>query len=224
MSANNEICGSVMRHRRFRATTAMRDYGIGDLVVLARQGDRNAFDELARRIQPTIAACARQCGLGPASADDLKQETLLALYRHLAAIRNAEAVNGWVRTTARRIAWGLKQSDHIDVARLDRMLPCVVGPNSPEDDVVAATESERIRTAFAGLPSRDREVLALTVMPDEPRPYDEIAAELGCAVGSVGPFRMRSLDHLDRALRINARSPHGASRARHGLTSSAVAV
>ena len=54
-----------------------------------------------------------------------------------------------------------------------------------------------LREAFGDLPPDCQRLLALLIA-DPPVPYAEISSRLGIAVGSIGPYRSRSLDRLRR--------------------------
>ena len=56
-------------------------------ILRAQCGDRDAFELLLRRVQPSLDGC--QVGLvGPSDADDVLQEVLLQIYRRLTCLEN----------------------------------------------------------------------------------------------------------------------------------------
>ncbi len=75
-----------------------------DLIAAARDGERDAADELARRHYPRIlAALARQLG-DSEEARDAAQDTFLAAFRGLAGLRTPRLFAVWLRRIARNQA------------------------------------------------------------------------------------------------------------------------
>src|SRR5271154_6443194 len=75
---------------------------ITDLVTRARNGDKQAWDELYERYAPLIWSICRRHRLRQADADDVGQTVWLQLVDQLAAIRDPAALPGWIATTPRR--------------------------------------------------------------------------------------------------------------------------
>jgi RNA polymerase sigma factor (sigma-70 family) len=192
----------AVRSRRPRSSD-LADLALSDLCALALDGNDDAFVEITRRFGSLINRCAQDCRLDKATADDLAQDTWLMLFKYLPSIRTPEALPGWIRTTAQRRAWAIRTRGAVDVDRFAQQAPQAqfVGP---EEAAIEAEESTEVRRAFRKLPARDQAVLGLTVMSQPAPAYTEVAKSLGCAVGSIGPFRSRSLDRLDRILTASA--------------------
>src|SRR5689334_4030469 len=72
-----------------------------ELVLLARDGDQAAWDELVKRLEPVIRSVTRRHRLRAADAADVAQFTWLQLTRHLPRLHEPARVPGWVATTAR---------------------------------------------------------------------------------------------------------------------------
>jgi DNA-directed RNA polymerase specialized sigma24 family protein len=75
------------------------------------------------------------------------------------------------------------------------------------DEVVAGADARLLRgerdaalwNAFKRLPQRDQALLRMLTADPTPS-YEEIAAALGVAIGSIGPKRGRALERLRREL------------------------
>ena len=67
-----------------------------------------------------------------------------------------------------------------------------------DEEVIVAERNAALRAAFAELPPRCYQLLAMLV-GDPPPPYAEISVKLGLPVGSIGPTRARCLERLRRS-------------------------
>ncbi|MFY9692037.1 MAG: sigma-70 family RNA polymerase sigma factor, partial [Candidatus Acidiferrales bacterium] len=61
-------------------------------------------------------------------------------------------------------------------------------------------EEQRIRRVLDDLPPRCRQLMQMLFFEEPPRPYQEVARELGIAPGSIGFIRQRCLDRLRKKL------------------------
>lgn len=167
--------------------------GDGSLLEACRAGDDRAWRRLVDRYVRLVYSIPVNFGLSPADADDVTQATFAILLSSLHAIEDERRIGAWLATVARRQTWR-----HAERIRRD----------SPWDDTVMAATAdeatadrrvEEMAWLHQGLDQLDdrcsRLLLALYFTP-EPRPYTEVAAELGLPVGSVGPTRGRCLDKL----------------------------
>ena len=69
------------------------------------------------------------------------------------------------------------------------------------EHILRETEDEQnLRQAMAELPPRCRELVQMLFYDEPVRPYQEIAAILGIAVGSIGFIRQRCLERLRKRL------------------------
>jgi len=163
-------------------------------------GDPGGLDDLVAVMTPVLWHVVRAYRLSDSAAEDVIQNTWLALVRRRAAILDPVAVGGWLTTTARREAWrtaGAKATPTpVEDDELAQALP---QEGSAEDSVVRHDESERLWAAVDGLPERCRRLLRIVAFENRPD-YRELATELGMPVGSIGPTRGRCLAKLRIAL------------------------
>jgi len=81
----------------------MRNYPpVTDLVIRAKNGDKQAWDALVERYAPLIWSICRRYRLGNADAEDVNQSVWLILVDQLAALREPAALPGWLATTTQR--------------------------------------------------------------------------------------------------------------------------
>ena len=181
------------------------------LATRARNGEKQAWDELVDRYAPLIWSICRRYRLGRADAEDAGQSVWMQLAGQLASPRDPAALAGWLATTTQR------ECGRVLRAARNQEAPA----HSPEipDTTTGAAESEllmaerhaALREAFTHLPPGSRQLIAMLIQ-DPPVPYAEISAKLGIPVGSIGPSRSRCLDMLRRhpaiAALINAETPN----------------
>src|SRR5215475_8625868 len=176
------------------------DPPVTDLVKRAKDGDQQAWDALVERYAPLIGAVCRRYRLGSADAEDVNQSVWLTLVDQLAALREPAALPGWLATTtqrecgrvlraARKPQTGWYAPDTEDIA--DEQAA------TAEEELLQAERHAALREAFTYLPPSCQQLIAMLIQ-DPPVPYALISAELGIAVGSIGPTRRRCLAKLRR--------------------------
>lgn len=161
-----------------------------------RANDPDALEELVRLLSPTLWQVVRATGLDRASAEDVVQNTWLALVDHADSISNPMAVAGWLCTTARREAWRVSKKVRREVATddaaLGAALPSIAGP---EDGLVQADEKAVLLRALARISERCQALLRMLAAGPRPE-YAEVSEALDMPVGSIGPTRARCLEKL----------------------------
>lgn len=166
--------------------------GEGSLLEACRAGDDRAWRLLVDRYVRLVYSIPLNFGLSPADADDVTQSTFAILMSSLRVIESEDRLGAWLATVARRQTWR-----HVERARREAPVDAPVGADV--DEAAAARRVEDMEWLHQGLGRLDercaRLLLALYFTP-EPRPYTDVAAELGLPVGSIGPTRGRCLDKL----------------------------
>ncbi len=136
-----------------------------DLIFAQRAaaGDAAARDQLLARHYETIRRLCRRLCPDAATADDVFQETLLAVLRNLGSYRGDASFTTWVYTVARTHYGRRIRTDQRHRARADRLATFLVslpGASEDQDDALAVGElRERVRCALASLSPLDRAVL-----------------------------------------------------------------
>jgi RNA polymerase sigma-70 factor (ECF subfamily) len=159
--------------------------GFADMIgAIAAHSDRAAFAVLFGHFAPRVKSYMLRLGAEPSLAEELAQETLLAVWRKAAAFDPAKAAaSTWIFTIARNL--------RIDAARRDRRGadPAEDASDAPDpeptpDAILAASQSEaRVRSALLDLPPEQAEVVRLSFFSD--KPHAEIAEELKLPLGTV---------------------------------------
>lgn len=174
------------------------------LVLRAREGDADAWEQLVEAYVGLIWAVTRAHRLDDGTAQDVSQTTWLRLVENLHRLQEPERVGAWLATTARRECLRALRHSRRQVLVGDEGALEVLGPVDVEVDTALLREESRaeVQEALAALPDGCRALLTLLVL-DPPPSYEEVSAALGMPVGSIGPTRGRCLAKL-RAL-VDAR-------------------
>lgn len=171
-----------------------------ELVELASQGDRVAFEKLYRRHRDRVYGLVwRLCGGDGALAEDLLQEAFVRAWRKLDSFRGDSRFTTWLH----RLSVNVALSDRrIKVKRLERetaLEGTAERTATGEKDVYAGQRMD-LEQAISKLPERARTVLVLFDI--EGYSHAEIAEITGMAVGSSKAqlHRARKLvrEELDR--------------------------
>lgn len=181
-----------------KALTKNHDLSDQQLIERCRQGRKDAWEEVLARYQRLVFSIPLNYGLSRDDAADISQLTFTTLVQHLDRLRPDSNLAGWLSTVARRHALHHLRKrkreflgDEADVSTSETL----AGLASPD----TAERWERVAWLDQGLnllDQRCRELLLLLYFAEEQPAYEEVAARLGLAVGSIGPIRGRCLDRL----------------------------
>jgi RNA polymerase sigma-70 factor, ECF subfamily len=170
---------------------ASRDFTVIDsdtaLLERLRSGDSTAFEELFLRHYTTVYRVLYGVVSNAQEAEDLAQETFMALYRQPPRLDGSGALGGWLYRVAVNRAYNALRSNQ----RLQRRLGGVEPEqqSNPHDEYVRREEREHVRSALAKLPERTAKLLLLRYAGLS---YAEIAAALQVAPGSIGTLLVRA--------------------------------
>jgi RNA polymerase sigma factor (sigma-70 family) len=184
-------------------TPAAAAWSDGRLVKECRRGDQEAWAALLDKYKNLIFSVALRQGLDGDDAADVFQRVCLLLLAELAHLRQAEALPMWlIRVTSRECQrWRRQQRRHGERELSPDDAALVADERPLAEEVLAQIRDEQtLRDAIRGLPPRCRRLVALLFFEVPPRPYHEIARELGLATGSIGFIRGRCLRRLRREL------------------------
>ena len=155
------------------------------LKAVAEDRDRGAFARLFQFFAPRLASFVERSGLSAAEAEEIAQDTMVAVWRKAALYDSAQAgVSTWVFTIARNLR--IDQARKALRANVSRAamseLPMQFEP-SVEDATLASERDARVRRAMATLSPEQSTVLRLSFFSEEP--HAEIARELSIPLGTV---------------------------------------
>ncbi len=158
---------------------------LNDLVVLIAQSrDARAFELLFGHFAPRIKGYLIRLGTSGAVAEDLAQETMLAVWRKAALFDPARAsASTWIFTVARNLRIDLLR--HERRPDFDPNDPAFVPGQEPAADALMMRDDEdaNLRIALAKLSPEQAEIVQMSFFAD--KPHSAIAAELGLPLGTV---------------------------------------
>lgn len=153
------------------------------LVLRCQTGDEAAFAALYREFAPRTLAYAR--GIVGDEADDVQQDTWLAVYRGLRSLHDPGAFLVWLLRTTRHRAF-----NHLRRYRRERELADDVPLDAlpadeaePPSSAFESIDAAAIDAAMAEMPPPQREVLLLRFRDD--LSYAQIAQVTGVPIGTV---------------------------------------
>lgn len=152
---------------------------VAELVAAAREGDRDAFDQLVKATYLDTYTLAYRLTGDEEDARDVVQESYLRAYRGLKRFRGDAQFSTWMyRITANCASThlGKRNRNRHDELTDDIAVDEAVA-NNPEARTDAAVLRDRLQGALRELPPRLRSVVILRDIYD--LPHDAIAAELG---------------------------------------------
>jgi RNA polymerase sigma-70 factor (ECF subfamily) len=171
------------------------------LVERAMAGDHDAFAELARARIGRLYAIAVLILRDPGRAEDAVQETLVAAWRDLSALRDPERFDAWLRRllvrACHREAERARRRPTIDVD-LRAIEPAVA------DGSAALADRDQIERVFRRLDADQRSVVVLHYYVGLPLP--EVADALGVPVGTVKSRLHRATRAMRSAMDADARA------------------
>jgi RNA polymerase sigma-70 factor (ECF subfamily) len=187
-----------------------------ELVVRARDGDRDAFAEIVRSYQRRVYGVAMRMTRRHEVADDVTQDTFLRAYRNLGRFELGRPLLPWLTKIAVNLSINyLNAAARREQALYSEDLPAGPGESSahptvkptegdPERSLEAKEFAAALALAVEALPTDQRSVFLLKVV--EGMRYEEIAMTLDISQGTVmsrlsrARVRLRTVlaDHLRR--------------------------
>ena len=171
------------------------------LVHKCLEGNENAWSVLIDKYKTLIFSIPLKYGLPADDATEIFQSVCFSLLRELARLREPKALPAWlIQLTAHKcVRWKHEQQRFVDAAVLEEV--ALSSAESLPEKLLLELETEQLlREAMNELSADCRRLLDLLFLSDPPLRYDDAAAALGLATGSIGATRMRCLEKLRRSL------------------------
>lgn len=179
------------------------------LLERAQNGDYDAFDELHVSLEPAIARFVRRL-IGPGQeAEDVVQDTFLALFTNLDRIDPPENLRPYVYRIARNRCYDLLRRqgryEHVSLddepasVRISFDLARQNGRPPPDEVTHWLLLNLEVQEAMEKLPENQRQ--ALILYSEEDMTYAEIAEVMEVSVGTVKSRLFHAKKNLRRLLR-----------------------
>jgi RNA polymerase sigma factor (sigma-70 family) len=173
------------------------------LIALCLKGDQQAWADLVDKYKNLIYSIPIKLGMYD-DAGDIFQSVCVDLLSDLSKLREPKALPKWLmqvcyhkclehRTRARKQV----QLEDEDAEKLPADPNCSA---LPEEMLAQLQREQMVRDVMCGLSSRCERMVRMLFFETPPRPYQDIARELGLAAGSIGFIRGRCLGSLKKKL------------------------
>ncbi len=171
------------------------------LVKECLAGNEDAWSLLIDKYKALIYSIPVKYGLPPHEAADVFQSTCMELLTRLPSLREPRAIPKWLMQVAHHECYRVKRQQQ-------RLVSREAEPDGPEPETPAIAEKlvqqtqeeQMLREAMGTLTLQCRKLVELLFFETPPRPYTEVAAELGLALGSIGFTRQKCMERLRRYL------------------------
>jgi RNA polymerase sigma-70 factor (ECF subfamily) len=159
------------------------------LVIRAREGDYDAFEELFGRYRTLVYRFAYQMTSRRDDAEDMVQEAFVRAYQNLHRYRDEAKFTTWLLrivanlcTDQARMATRRTNLEQREAAGALEWMTLGT-PDDPVNNLEQDRQKVALRKALSALPTHHRSMIVLRDL--EERDYPEIAGILGCTVGGA---------------------------------------
>jgi len=171
------------------------------LVKECLAGNEEAWSVLIDKYKALIYSIPVKYSLPPHEAADVFQSTCMELLTRLPQLREPRALPKWLMQVAHHQCYRVKRQQQRLVSRdAEQDMPDPETPAIAETLVQQTQEEQMLREAVGSLTPQCRRLVELLFFETPPRPYAEVAAELGLALGSIGFTRQKCIERLRRNL------------------------
>jgi RNA polymerase sigma factor (sigma-70 family) len=171
------------------------------LVRECLNGNDEAWSILIDKYKNLIFSIPVKYHFSQDDASDIFQAVCLELLAELPKLRKPEALPKWIiQITAHKCLHGKKYAQRTQTTDPSDPAFEQSTPARAESILHEAEEEQRIREVLGDLPPRCHQLMRMLFFEEPPRPYQDVARELGIAPGSIGFIRQRCLDRLRKKL------------------------
>ena len=178
-----------------------------ELIAAARTGDLDAFNEIVRRYERAVFNVALRIMRDPSAAEDATQDALIKAWTAIGSFNGTVILPWLIRIVTNRCydvirARHRRPADSLDQEELNETSSWstqIAQTEAPDDFVDRLELSSRLQAALDLLTPDQRAVVVLSDIHGYA--YEEIAATLGVAVGTVKSRLCRGRGRLRELLR-----------------------
>lgn len=187
-----------------KVAPAVRELAWSDerLVRECCKGNQTAWAALIEKYKNLIFSIPIKFGLSREDAADIFQAVCVDLLSGLQQLREPKALPKWLMQASfhQCLRWKEDRLNLVgDLEELDGQREGNA-EEMPEEMIHQVQREQSVRETMAALPGRCNRMVSMLFFEDPPRPYQEVAKELGIATGSIGFIRGRCLKKLRQLL------------------------
>ncbi len=154
------------------------------LVLAARNGDREAFGQLAKRYERVVYATALRRLGNHAEAQEVCQEVLVRAMQKISQLREPEAFGSWLRAVTSRMAINRAVRKRAPISTEPETLAATcVTVETPLTTALASERRSQVRAGLRRLGELDRETLVAFYV--EGQSLVEMSQEFRSPVGTI---------------------------------------
>jgi RNA polymerase sigma factor (sigma-70 family) len=181
---------------RKTVTRLGNDCGSSSTGPLAADAASATWEAAIVRYARLIHSIPLRFGLSRDDAEDVFQSTILTAMRRERVPPSEDRIVRWLASIA---SWETRNV--LRKRSPEPFEPAIVealrgGGDVPRPLLDEAEDLQALADALAALKPRERRLLEALFLAEEPLSYQEVAAAIGVAVGSVGELRRRAIDRL----------------------------
>jgi RNA polymerase sigma factor (sigma-70 family) len=171
------------------------------LVSECLKGDQEAWSALIDKYKNLIYSIPVKLRMYD-DAPDIFQAVCLDLLSSLDQLREPRALPKWLMQTCyhKCLQYRRKAEKQPLTNEAGEELRIDSGQPLPEDMLSELEKEQTVRDAISQLNSRCEQMVRMLFFESPPRPYEDVARELGVATGSIGFIRGRCLHRLKKQL------------------------
>lgn len=171
------------------------------LVKECLRGNEEAWSILIDTYKNLIFSIPIKYGFSTDDATDIFQAVCVELLSELPRLRKTAALPKWImQVTSHKCFHRKRQMQRTELRETDDEAFDTSVPARAERILHEAEEEQTLRQALRELPPRCRRLIEMLFFEEPPRPYQQLAVELGLSPGSVGLIRQRCLERLRKRL------------------------
>jgi RNA polymerase sigma factor (sigma-70 family) len=199
------MTGAATGRQKERPADSSRANSDERLIGRCLKGDQEAWSGLIDKYKNLIYSIPVKLGMYQ-DAGDIFQSVCVDLLSELPRLREHRALPKWLMQTCYHKCLSYQRSADRMVelapegADSDSVLPASSADELPEHMLVQLEQEQMLRDAISELPEKCERMVRLLFFEIPPRPYEDIAEELGMATGSIGAIRGRCLAYLKKHL------------------------
>jgi len=165
-------------------TIEFLDASTEQLVIAARQGQNEAFGELANRFERMVYVVCRQRLRDHAEAQEVSQDVFIKAFEKLYQLQEPAAFAGWLRSIAVRQSINRGTRRPPSVAVEPKMLDGIDNQDTaPLDRVLARERTDQLHEGLDRLASMDRSTLVAFYL--DGRSIVQMSDEFAAPVGTI---------------------------------------